>query len=348
MGDSRTAASALGRGVAFLLARQGHDGFWRDFLTPAGEASEWPTAFIGGVLRQADAETSALVRAAAALLASQRSDGGWGYNENVPSDADSTAWALRFLTRLGYRGRCWPRAAACLARHQRAKSGGIATFAEAGPIRRFMQLGPWVPFRGWCRPHCDVTATSGNALASAGGKWDLEARGAWRFVRSRQEADGSWRSYWWSSAHYATLQGVEIATVFRDYEAVRRAAEWSIQTEDEAGGWSASGGAPSAFATALCLSILVSARADSAVLERAAERLAALQDDDGGWPSHPILRIPLPGDANPDQAKRWRPIRFAGGVTVRDQHRTFTSAACVDALARASKLKAREGKQEWS
>lgn len=331
-------AGALQRGVEFLLARQGTDGFWRDFLTPAGEASEWPTAFIGSVLQRADEQTSALERAAAALVASQRSDGGWGYNENVPSDADSTAWALRFLTRLGYRGRGWPRAAACLARHQRADSGGIATYAEPGPIRRFMELGPWVPFWGWCRPHCDVTATSANALASAGGKWNLEARGAWRFVRSRQEPDGSWRSYWWDTAHYATLQAVEIAALFRDFEAVRRAADWSIRTEDHDGGWSASGVSPSAFATALCLSILARARADCVVLERAIERLQALQQDDGGWPSHPILRIPLPGDANPGAGKRWRPIRFASGVVVKDQHRTFTTAACVDALARARQL----------
>jgi hypothetical protein len=58
-----------------------------------------------------------------------------------------------------------------------------------------------------------------------------------------------------------------------------------------------------------------------------------LQEEDGGWSSHPIMRIPVPGDTAPD---RWRPVRLGGGVVVQDEHRTFTSAACVAALARCN------------
>jgi len=44
-GDQRwvIVPDALERGVQFLLANQGRDGLWRDFDTPAGEASLWPT-----------------------------------------------------------------------------------------------------------------------------------------------------------------------------------------------------------------------------------------------------------------------------------------------------------------
>ena len=60
-----TAASiALEGGMRFLLANQGPDGLWRDFLTPAGEASEWPTGFVGAALQLAGADASALARAA--------------------------------------------------------------------------------------------------------------------------------------------------------------------------------------------------------------------------------------------------------------------------------------------
>ena len=59
-------------------------------------------------------------------------------------------------------------------------------------------------------------------------------------------------------------------------------------------------------------------------------RLAALQEADGGWPSEPTMRIPRPGDVDPD---RRRLVRLGGGVVVADQHRTFTTAACVAALA---------------
>jgi squalene cyclase len=297
------------RGVRFLLARQGSDGLWRDFSTPAGEASEWPTGFIGAALRLAAADAGALGRAADALVARQNEDGGWGYHEDVPTDADSTACALLFLALMGHGGSACGRAASCLASHQR-QDGGIATYREPGPIRRFMGVGRWMSFRGWCRPQTEVTATAGRALDGT-----PEAAAAWRYVRSRQRRDGSWSSYWWTSPHYATLQAVELALRQGDCDAVRRAAEWASRTHDEHG----------AFATALSLSILRRGGAGGQPVERALARLAALQEDDGGWPSEPIMRIPYPCDVDPDKRRR--------GLVVRDQHRTFTSAACIAALA---------------
>jgi hypothetical protein len=118
-----------------------------------------------------------------------------------------------------------------------------------------------------------------------------------------------------------------------DHDAVARAAAWAIRGQAEDGGWSAPGAATSAFATALAWSVLVCARASREPVERAISRLAALQHGDGGWPSHPIMRIPLPGDADPDRRRRF--VDLGRGIVVQDQHRTFTSAACVAALARA-------------
>lgn len=330
------ASRALERGTRFLLANQGRDGLWRDFLTPAGEASEWPTGFIATALHLAAARASALERAADALVASQDVDGGWGYNEDVPSDADSTACVLLFLALMGHRGSSCRRAGSCLVRHQRTENGGIATYSEPGPIRRFMGVGRWVRFGGWCRPHTEVTAAAGRALgALAPDGCSPEANAAWRYVRSRQCADGSWSSYWWTSPHYATLQALDLALSLHDHDPVSRAAEWAIRGQDDDGGWSAPGAAASAFATALSLSVLVNAGASRQPVERAIRRLVALQHEDGGWPSHPIMRIPLPGDPDPDRRSRWRFVRLASGAVIRDQHRTFTSAACVAALARA-------------
>jgi squalene-hopene/tetraprenyl-beta-curcumene cyclase len=312
---------ALERAVAFLLARQGADGLWRDFDTPAGEASEWPTGFVGAALALAGtaADRSALDRAADALLAAQNSDGGWGYHEGVPTDADSTACVLLFLALLGRDGTATRRAASCLVSHQRS-DGGVATYREPGPIRRFMGVGRWMRFGGWCGAQLEVTATVGRALGAAAldGR-SAGARAAWRYVRTRQRADGSWGSYWWTTPHYATQQAVELATALGDREPLVRAAGWARSgTPADAG----------AFATALTLSILVDAGADT---DRAVERLLALQAEDGGWPSAPIMRIPYPGDTDPDRP-RGRGFR---GLLVADQHRTFTTAACVAALARA-------------
>jgi squalene-hopene/tetraprenyl-beta-curcumene cyclase len=327
-GGCLSASLAVERGMRFVLAKQGRDGLWRDFLTPAGEASEWLTGVIATALQIAAAEAGALDRAAEGLVLRQHADGGWGYNEDVPSDADSTACALLFLAGTDRCADVCRRAASCLVTHQR-ESGGIATYREPGPIRDFMGVGRWWRFNGWCRPHTDVTATAGRALAAvASNDLSQPARDAWRYVRSKQRRDGSWSSYWWISPHYATLEAVELASSLGDHEPVAHAAEWVLRSQEADGAWNATG----AFATALSLSVLARARAGRRSLDRAIARLVALQDADGGWPSEPIMRIPLPGDTDPDKP---RLVSLGRGMIFRDQHRTFTSAACIAALARA-------------
>src|SRR5580765_1645400 len=111
------------RGVRFLLARQGADGLWRDFHTPAADATEWPTGYVGAALARAGVDEGALDRAAEALLARQNRDGGWGYHEDVPTDADSTACVLLLLAATGRVGAASRRAASCLVAHQRADGG---------------------------------------------------------------------------------------------------------------------------------------------------------------------------------------------------------------------------------
>ena len=168
--------------------------------------------------------------------------------------------------------------------------------------------------------------------------WSAEADAAWRYVRSRQRDDGSWSSYWWTSPHYTSLQAVRLGLCLGDHNAVSRAAEWATKSQAADGTWSAPGAAPSAFATALSLSILLSAGETGRHVERAISRLVDFQDDDGGWPSHPIMRIPLPRDRNPDRHRWLRFGRLGQAVVVGDQYRTFTSAACVTALALAGEM----------
>jgi squalene cyclase len=328
-----TAGAGLQRGVDFLLTGQGNDGMWRDFHTRAGEASTWPTGYIGNALQLARVDRDVLDRAADALVSRQQSDGGWGYNEETPSDADSTAWALLFLAGMDGRDDACDRGRSCLARHQR-RSGGVATYADPGPIRRYTAVARWVPFRGWCSPHVEVTSAAGRAYLDSS---RARADAALRYVRSQQNTDGSWNSYWWTSAHFATQQAVELAVSMNELDAVNLASAWTRRSQLPDGGWSAPGHASmSAFATALSLSVLaVSSRGDREPIVRATSALMGLQDADGGWPSEPILRIPVPADRRRAQDDRWRPVRFDDGIVVADQNRMFTSATCVAALARA-------------
>jgi hypothetical protein len=199
-----------------------------------------------------------------------------------------------------------------------------------------MGLGSETDLDGWCSSHVEVTATAGRAFAAvASTPARCAADAAWRYVSSRQHADGSWASYWWTSHHYPTLQAVALATEVGDNAAVKRAADWALREQGRDGGWAAPGAAPSAFATALSLSVLLCAGVSGRSVDRAVGRLLELQDADGGWPSHPSMRIPPPGLAEPDDHRSWRLDGLGTGVVVRDQHRMFTTSACVGALALA-------------
>lgn len=322
----------LSEGIEFLRSRQGSDGLWRDFVTLAGEGADWPTGFIAMQLALAGMERTPLDRAADALAAIQHDDGGWGYHAGVPTDADSTAWVLLLLATLRRRKKHVRRAAACLARHQNPDSGGLPTYLEPGPIRRFMGLGQHIGLDGWCSAHVEVTATGGRAFAAVGGGFRNAAAAAWNFIRSRQREDGCWQSYWWVSPHFPTLQAVELACAVGDTKAAERAADWARR---ELLGDVGRATLTSAFLTALSLSLLASTGARGPALSRAVERLDTLQDADGGWPSHAEMRIPPPGVAEPHNCDSWRIDGLGTGVVIHDQHRLFTSAACVAALARS-------------
>jgi squalene-hopene/tetraprenyl-beta-curcumene cyclase len=199
-----------------------------------------------------------------------------------------------------------------------------------------MGLGAETDLDGWCSSHVEVTATAGRAFAAVTGMPPgHQAEAAWRYVASRQRADGSWASYWWTTHHYPTLQAVALANVMGDDGAVIRAADWALREQVHDGGWSTPGAATSAFATALSLSVLLRAGVSGHSVDRAVGRLLELQDADGGWPSEPIMRIPPPGLAEPGDHRSWRLDGLGTGVVVRDQRRMFTTSACVGALALA-------------
>src|SRR4051794_20849086 len=92
-----TLDSAIAAAASYLVDARSPDLLWRDFETLAGEGSEWVSGFVAF-----SAGTSGLLRDAvrdctSTLLQRQRRSGGWGYNERVPPDCDSTAWVLLAL-----------------------------------------------------------------------------------------------------------------------------------------------------------------------------------------------------------------------------------------------------------
>jgi hypothetical protein len=326
--------------VAFLCSRQRVDGLWADFETLAGASTDWVTGYVGAALAAAGESNSGLTLASRTLRERQQADGGWGYHAEVPSDADSTAYALRFLLPFDRDGD--HRAALhCLRRHRKGPAGGVATYAAPGPIRRYMGLDDGFAIDGWCQPHTEVTAAAGLAFAIAGGSWAADAQAAWRYLRARQGPAGSWRSYWWVDDLYPTAQAVALARAAAPGDdgrkAAARAAAWAAARQASDGSWASQADGASAFVTALGVVVLTSARGFAASAARGVAALVGQQQADGGWASSPILRIPPPHVVEPDDVGHWREDALGTGVVISDRGRLYTTATALNALCLASR-----------
>ncbi|CAN7634989.1 hypothetical protein LJR230_004683 [Trinickia sp. LjRoot230] len=198
----RAVRAAIAGGIDALLDQQDKDGLWREFALHPGAAEAWTTAWVGWCLLRSDgttAEDSASVRpdlmpaalprrrrvrwscmrAATAVGRMCRPDDGWGYNRAGGADADSTAWALRFL-------------AAChvsidplpwLNRFVDA-GGGVHTFVDDG-------------YGSWTDSHDDVAANVGLALLHCAASRPLAQR-----IGRRLRARWPVQTFWWSTPTY--------------------------------------------------------------------------------------------------------------------------------------------------
>jgi hypothetical protein len=319
--------------IDFLLSRRDQHGWWRDFHTHAGSSDEWVTAYVGTALAEvADDRAVRAAREAWILLQQCRGGAaGWSYNQHVPADADSTLWALHLASRVGA-GR-WPRvrrAARFLSSHMRP-DGGLATYAEEGPIRRFTRLPHNISFEGWCGSHACVTAVAAGLPGFAGRASALD------YVRRAQSADGCWIGYWWCDREYTTSLAVDAlarSADAKDVACVEQAVAWAAGRVGCSGVVETSQG-ESAFAAAHCLRILTRARDKRRVrapLEAAVARLVATQRADGGWLPSARLRIPPPSVTNPEKHVAWAfNSRRENSIQV-DVNGCFTTATVLRAL----------------
>lgn len=298
---------AAARAAQFLVASRDQDDFWRDFSIVNGASDEWVTAFVGYALSTSGAVLPAdfLAQAAAALFDRQREAGGWGYNRISPADADSTAWALKFLSRVGCSGAQIVRAEAFLRSHLCA-GGGIATYSP-GTSLRFRGASDGMDLSGWRSGHLCVAA---NAAALIGP--ELQAH-----LLSAQGHDGSWPAYWWRGDTLATALAVEsLGPGARTVPHRERALGWAVDR---------AASARSVFDRAWLVHIL----ADGGASERAlalqlAGGLAADQRGDGGWDGDADMLFPDPADND----------RRADAPVFRDEAGLFTTASALLALSK--------------
>lgn len=333
---------AVDRAVEFLLEMQRSDGLWYDFYTLAGQSNDWVSGVVACALagRAPRASTAAADRAVMALVKRQRANGGWSYNQKVPTDCDSTAWVMRALLRCrSSKPSALIRATRYILRHQDAEGGGFSTYAPSDRIERFIGVQP-DQLQGWLSPHLGVTCTSVQALLEAGGDHRApRIASALRHIEAQRERGGLWTCYWWRGHGYATYHALRTLGIGNALDSAKRAevAKAIIERQEMDGTWRIEG-RDSAFETAMMLNaaelIAHMEPVLTAPMQKARSALLALQKQDGSFAPAPILRIPPPSVPDPNLVADWRTDQEGTGVMVCDSERVFTTACVVDALAR--------------
>ncbi|MHB1935455.1 MAG: prenyltransferase/squalene oxidase repeat-containing protein [Acidobacteriaceae bacterium] len=303
---------ALGLAVEYILSWQHPDGSWIDWDLPPGQSSMWTTAFVGGKLtglvsHLRDRTSNSTALASEWLTENMFPDCGWGYNEHVDSDADSTALAILFLAA---EGRNVPDSSyACLKSFQCA-DGGFATF------RGHPDLGSWAV------SHPDVTPSAILALTTKYGATSEAVDRGVHFVLNRKTSAGIWRSFWWTSFLYSTERSLslfEAVGLDVDLKVTRKTL---LHTRPQ-----------HPFESALLLSSLLwlpDVAKDEDVWPLV-DQLVEDQGPDGSWRSRPMLRV-----TRRDCLEPWKP--GDPDPLFRDQNHLFTTATVMDAFSKLYQL----------
>lgn len=337
-------AAALDAGCDFIWEELSEDGLWRDFQTLAGESSDWVTAFVWYALAQRLERETRDWLPLTTLLGRQRETGGWAYNEDVPCDADSTAWTVLALSTMpGWRPSTLLRSMRYLQMHQRPGSGGFATYAPLDGIDRYIDAAPELT-DGWLTAHQCVTGVVVGAMLAAGEKpSSAPIENGVAYLLEQRDPDRLWRSYWWPGRSYATYHAVRALVWARRwrYDGAIPTIRAIVERQRPDGSWPLGDGEEgSVFETswALLTLLLVDPRQTRREVAAATAWLVEQQQYDGSWPTLPILRIPAPMIALPDDVSEWRENEQGTNVIIADEHRLFTTATAFWALSAAASL----------
>lgn len=298
--------------VDYILSRQHADGCWIDWALPPGQSSTWTTAYVGGKLtnlgsRYQPRAANATACASQWLTSKMFADCGWGYNEQVDSDADSTALAILFLASAG---RTVPDSSySCLESFQ-CEDGGFATF------RGRPNLG------SWATSHPDVTPSAVLALTTKYATTSQSVNRGLQFVLEKRTSAGIWKSFWWTTSLYSTERSLSLFEALQLDIDLRVTRNTLLHTRPQ-----------TPFESALLLSSLLWLP-DTARDQDMWPLIDQLVDDqapDGSWSSCPMLRV-----TRRDCLEPWKP--GDPDPLFRDQNRLFTTATVMDAFSNLHKL----------
>lgn len=253
---------AVRAAVNALVERQ-RGGLWIDYLLPVGASTSWTTAYVADALLDAapllgDPTIYDRLALAATALSSRKRPQGWGYNEAVECDADSTALALLVLARLGA-----PADPSLLARF-RNSDGGYGTFRRDDPAD------------SWAHTHFDVTPNVLRALWSMREPVPDDDLAA---LSDAQTPSGNWRSYWWGTDLFATEAAARVLRLY------------AIHPERDVRSWITATPVEGAFETALALRAMKWSGDESERIATLTTALLRMQQSNGMWSGSGWLRV---------------------------------------------------------
>jgi hypothetical protein len=285
------------RALEALLEAQSPDGSWRDYDIPGlGVSDTWVTAHIGLKLASLPQgyrsfQLKAALDTAADFLAGKWHHG-WGYNDNAPVDADTTAHALLFLHKLK---RDPPVSTVPALLGFQRTNGGFATYD------RFRDLS--MP-QSWCTAHPDVTPLVVRALLAyqddpqldraLAKSIDAAITAALPRLAADRLPDGLWPAFWWVLRWYTTAAWLET------YKAMRNLGlgtggfpqiHWPELSQDFYG-------CTSRLDEALLL-VCALETGRTGLASQAADRLVTAQQPNGLWPIELALCQTTPGIQRP-------------------------------------------------
>ena len=296
---------SIASGLDYILGLQAADGCWTDWELPPGSSSTWTTAYVGYQLRSLPADNRAraagAVRLAArGLLEKQFAEGGWGFNETVEPDADSTAFAILLAASAGEAPleETYTR----LVEFQ-CPDGGFSTYRFQGDRN------------SWVVSHADVTPIVLFAFLTKYPRGSSAVSRGLDYVLQNRTSAGLWNSFWWDSCLYSTEANLSLLRALGipiDTGETRK----SLLREKPR----------TAYEIALLVSSLISLDSDASAWE-SVDQLTAQQQPDGSWKSAPILRV-----TRRDCYEPWRCDN--PGALFADPKRLFTSATVIAALSK--------------
>ena len=296
---------SIASGLDYILGLQAGDGCWTDWELPPGSSSTWTTAYVGYQLRSLPAHDRARavgpVRLAAQrLLGKQFVQSGWGYNEAVGPDADSTAFAILLAASAGETP---PEEAYTRMLAFQCPDGGFSTYQFQGDRN------------SWVVSHADVTPIVLFAFLTKYPRESSVVRRGLDYVLQNRTSAGLWNSFWWDSCLYSTEANLSLLRALGipiDTSETRR----SLLRQKPR----------SAYEIALLVSSLISLESDASAWE-SVEQLTKQQQPDGSWMSEPILRV-----TRRDCYEPWKCAD--SGALFADPERLFTSVTVIAALSK--------------